>query len=93
MNRKAAVAACLLACGFVHAAASPGMTPGEAVYEELAEKFVEESLTIRENPDFDPLVLAEAEEMAAIADEILTEADVETATILLTEALELLRTH
>jgi hypothetical protein len=59
-------------------------------FEESFQKFEARVLEMRENSQRDEVVLAEAEEIAAVADEMRDEGDLETAISLLEEALGLL---
>jgi hypothetical protein len=62
----------------------------EEYFEEIFQKFEAEALEMRENSQRDEVVLAEAEELAAVADEMRDEGDLETAISLLEEAIGLL---
>ena len=62
----------------------------EDYFEEIFQKFEAEALEMRENSKRDEVVLAEAEELAAVADEMREEGDLETAISLLEEAIGLL---
>ena len=62
----------------------------EDYFEEIFQKFEAEALEMRENSQRDEVVLAEAEELAAVADEMREEGDLETAISLLEEAIGLL---
>ena len=62
----------------------------EEYFEEIFQKFEAEALEMRENSQRDEVVLAEAEELAAVADEMRDEGDLETAISLLEEAIDLL---
>jgi len=62
----------------------------EEYFEEAFQKFEAQALEMRENSQRDEVVLAEAEEIAAVADEMRDEGDLETAISLLEEALGLL---
>ncbi|HET9886111.1 MAG TPA: hypothetical protein VFR10_01270 [bacterium] len=62
----------------------------EDYFEEIFQKFEAEALEMRENSQRDEVVLAEAEELAAVADEMRDEGDLETAISLLEEAIGLL---
>jgi hypothetical protein len=62
----------------------------EDYFEEIFQKFEAEALEMRENSKRDEVVLAEAEELAAVADEMRDEGDLETAICLLEEAIGLL---
>lgn len=65
----------------------------EEYFEEVFQKFEAEALEMRENSQRDEVVLAEAEELAAVADEMRDEGDLETAISLLEEAIGLLENH
>ncbi len=67
---------------------SPELT--EERFEALAASFETEARRMRENPEADEVLLAEAEAIAAVAEEFHAEGDLETSIPLLEDALALL---
>jgi hypothetical protein len=62
----------------------------EERFEEIFQKYEARALEMSENSEADEVVLAEAEEIAAVANEMHEEGDLETAISLLEEAIGLL---
>ncbi len=75
---------------------APGDPPGESEeegrFEALADSVKTSVAMMRENERADEVLLVEAEALAAVAQEILVEGDLETAVTLLEEAIALLET-
>lgn len=74
---------------------APGDPPGESDegrFEALADSVETSVALMRENGRADEVLLVEAEALAAVAQEILVEGDLETAVTLLEEAIALLET-
>jgi hypothetical protein len=72
-----------------HEDSSPGEISEER-FEEIFREFEDQALEVREDSEKDEVILAEAEEIAAVADEMHEEGDLETAISLLEEAIVLL---
>jgi hypothetical protein len=64
--------------------------PTEERYEALVASFETRARRMRENPESDEVVLAEAEALAAVAQELFAEGDLETSIPLLEESIALL---
>lgn len=74
-----------------HEPALPDPPPAtEERYEALVASFETRARRMRENPESDEVVLAEAEALAAVAQELFAEGDLETSIPLLEESIALL---